>query len=245
MKQNIYDDINFFENYSKMPRSIDGLNSAGEWHVLKKMLPDFQGKKVLDLGCGYGWHCIYAKEQGAENVIGVDLSEKMINKAKENSKHLVIEYYQLPIEDIEFEEEQFDIVFSSLTFHYIEDLNVLFRKINRFLKKGGSFVFSIEHPVFTSRPEQDWFKDEKGKILHWPVDHYQEEGLRKTNFLGHQVIKYHRTVASIINTLLDSNFCIRQISEPKPSDEIIARYPEMKDELRRPIFMMVSVTKKE
>ena len=52
-------------------------------------------------------------------------------------------------------------------------------------------------------------------------------------------------MASIINTLLDSNFCIQQISEPKPSDEIIARYPEMKDELRRPIFMMVSATKKD
>lgn len=245
MKQNIYDDIDFFENYAKMPRSIDGLNSAGEWHILKKMLPDFQGKNVLDLGCGYGWHCIYAKEQGAENVIGVDLSKKMIDKAKENSKHLLIEYNQMSIEDIEFEEEQFDIVFSSLTFHYIEDLNVVFSKINRFLKKGGNFVFSIEHPVFTSRPEQDWFTDENGNRLHWPVDHYQEEGIRKTNFLGHQVLKYHRTVASIINTVIDSGLCIQQLSEPKPSDEIITKYPEMKDELRRPIFMMVSAFKKQ
>lgn len=105
MKQNIYDDIDFFEYYGKMPRSIEGLNAAGEWHVLKNMLPDFQGKNVLDLGCGYGWHCIYAKEQGAENVIGVDLSKKMIDKAKENSKGLSIEYDQKPIEDIEFENE--------------------------------------------------------------------------------------------------------------------------------------------
>ncbi|MDA6069171.1 class I SAM-dependent methyltransferase [Flavobacterium sp. AC] len=245
MKQNIYDDIDFFENYAKMPRSVDGLNSAGEWHVLKKMLPDLQGKNVLDLGCGYGWHCIYAKEQGAENVIGIDLSKKMIDKAKEISKHLSIEYHQMPVEDIEFENEQFDIVFSSLTFHYIEDLNIVFRKINQCLKKGGSFVFSIEHPVFTSRPEQDWFKDEKGKRLHWPIDNYQDEGIRETNFLGHQVIKYHRTMASIINTLINANFSIRELSEPKSSDEIIEKYPEMKDELRRPIFMMVTAVKKD
>ncbi|MGE6353135.1 class I SAM-dependent methyltransferase [Flavobacterium sp. NPDC079362] len=245
MKQNIYDDIDFFENYAKMPRSVDGLNSAGEWHVLKKMLPDLQEKNVLDLGCGYGWHCIYAKEQGAENVIGIDLSKKMIDKAKEISKHLSIEYHQMPVEDIEFENEQFDIVFSSLTFHYIEDLNIVFRKINQCLKKGGSFVFSIEHPVFTSRPEQDWFKDEKGKRLHWPIDNYQDEGIRETNFLGHQVIKYHRTMASIINTLINANFSIRELSEPKPSDEIIEKYPEMKDELRRPIFMMVTAVKKD
>jgi SAM-dependent methyltransferase len=243
MKQNIYDDIDFFENYGKMPRSVDGLNSAGEWHVLKNMLPDFQDKNVLDLGCGYGWHCIYAKEQGAKNVIGIDLSKKMIDKAKENSKELSIEYYQMPVENIEFKNEQFDIVFSSLTFHYIQDLEVVFRKINKFLKKGGSFVFSMEHPVFTSKAEQDWFKDEKGNLLHWPVDNYQDEGVRQTNFLGHKVIKYHRTVASILNSVIDSGFAIKQISEPKPSEEIIEKYPMMKDELRRPIFIMVSAGK--
>lgn len=243
MKQNIYDDTDFFENYGKMPRSVEGLNAAGEWHVLKNMLPDFQGKSVLDLGCGYGWHCIYAKEQGAKDVIGVDLSKKMIDKAKENSKELSIAYYQMPIEDIEFEKEQFDIIFSSLTFHYIQNLDAIFRKINQFLKKGGSFVFSMEHPVFTSRAEQDWFKDEKGNWLHWPVDQYQDEGVRQTNFLGHQVIKYHRTVASILNTVINSGFSIKEISEPKPSDAIIEKYAGMKDELRRPIFIMVSAGK--
>lgn len=243
MKQNIYDDTDFFENYGKMARSIDGLNSAGEWHVLKKMLPDFQGKNVLDLGCGYGWHCIYAKEQGAESVIGIDLSKKMIDKAKEKSKGLSIEYYQMPIEDIEFEKEQFDVVFSSLTFHYIQDLKALFRKINKYLKKGGSFVFSMEHPVFTAKSEQDWFKDENRNRLHWPVDNYQYEGARETSFLGHKVVKYHRTVASILNIVIDSGFSITQISEPKPSEEIIEKYPEMKDELRRPIFIMVAADK--
>ncbi|WP_264532411.1 class I SAM-dependent methyltransferase [Flavobacterium sp. N502540] len=243
MKQNIYDDIDFFENYGKMPRSIEGLNAAGEWHVLKNMLPDFRGKNVLDLGCGYGWHCIYAKEQGAENVIGVDLSKKMIDKAKENSKGLSIEYYQKPVEDIEFEKEQFDIIFSSLTFHYIQDLEVLFGKINQYLKRGGSFVFSMEHPVFTAKAEQDWYKDENENRLHWPVDDYQNEGVRQTNFLGHKVVKYHRTVASILNTVVNSGFNITQISEPKPSEEIIEKYPEMTDELRRPIFIMIAAGK--
>lgn len=243
MKQNIYDDTDFFENYGKMLRSIDGLNSAGEWHVLKKMLPDFQGKNVLDLGCGYGWHCIYAKEQGAESVIGIDLSKKMIDKAKEKSKGLSITYHQMPIEDIVFEKEQFDIIFSSLTFHYVQDLEALFRKIYQYLKKGGSFVFSMEHPVFTAKNEQDWFRDENENRLHWPVDNYQDEGVRQTFFLGHEVVKYHRTVASILNMVINSGFSITQIAEPKPSEEIIEKYPEMKEELRRPIFIMVSAGK--
>ena len=47
-----------------MNRSIYGLEGVGEWSELQKLLPDFQGKRVLDLGCGYGWHCLYAAQHG-------------------------------------------------------------------------------------------------------------------------------------------------------------------------------------
>jgi cyclopropane fatty-acyl-phospholipid synthase-like methyltransferase len=69
MKQNKYDDNTFFDKYSQMERSRHGLAGAGEWHELRKMLPDFQGKRVLDLGCGFGWHCRFAEENGVESVI--------------------------------------------------------------------------------------------------------------------------------------------------------------------------------
>lgn len=72
MKENKYDDPTFFGKYSRMPRSKEGLAAAGEWHVLRRMLPSFEGKRVLDLGCGFGWHCRYAVEQGAASVVGVD-----------------------------------------------------------------------------------------------------------------------------------------------------------------------------
>lgn len=54
MKENKYDDNRFFELYNSMPRSTKGLEAAGEWHILKDMLPDFENKRVLDLGCGMG-----------------------------------------------------------------------------------------------------------------------------------------------------------------------------------------------
>lgn len=243
MKQNKYDDESFFENYGKMPRSVEGLNAAGEWYVLREMFPEFKNKNILDLGCGYGWHCIYAKEQEANKVVGIDLSEKMIKKAKENSKDLAIDYRQMAIEDIDFQPEEFDIVISSLAFHYVQNLKVVFSKINTYLKKGGSFVFSMEHPAFTCREEQDWFTDTNGNRLHWPLDDYQKEGIRHTQFLGHEVIKYHRTFETIINTLISANFSIKRISEPKPSDEILEKYPEMIDESRRPIFILISAVK--
>jgi len=44
----------------------------------QKMLPDFDGKHVLDFGCSFGWHCIYVAEQGAASVVGVDISKKCL-----------------------------------------------------------------------------------------------------------------------------------------------------------------------
>lgn len=51
--ENTYDRKEFFEKYSQMERSVKGLEGAGEWHELQKLLPDFSGKRVLDLGCGF------------------------------------------------------------------------------------------------------------------------------------------------------------------------------------------------
>ena len=82
MKENRYDDESFFQKYAEMMRSQQGLAGAGEWPELKKLLPDFRGKRVLDLGCGYGWHCKYAAEQGAQYVLGTDISHKMLESAR-------------------------------------------------------------------------------------------------------------------------------------------------------------------
>ena len=57
MKENKYDDTVFFQKYSQMDRSVQGLAGAGEWPALQAMLPDFRAKRVLDLGCGFGGFC--------------------------------------------------------------------------------------------------------------------------------------------------------------------------------------------
>ncbi|GAE94827.1 methyltransferase [Gracilibacillus boraciitolerans JCM 21714] len=178
MKQNKYDDPHFFSAYENMPRSAKGgLEAAGEWYALKEMLPDLEDKHVLDLGCGFGWHCRYVRENGAASVTGVDISNKMLEKANRMTEDNAITYIKLPIEEIDFEVEQFDLVFSSLAFHYIQNFDSLCEKVYKYLApKGGNFVFSVEHPIFTARSEQDWYYDMEENPLHWPLDHYHSEG---------------------------------------------------------------------
>ena len=130
MKENKYDDPTFFGKYSRMPRSKEGLAAAGEWHVLRRMLPPFEGKRVLDLGCGFGWHCRYAVEQGAASVVGVDLSERMLAEARAMTDSPAIQYLRMPIEAIDFPADSFDVAISSLAFHYIESFGGLCAKVN-------------------------------------------------------------------------------------------------------------------
>lgn len=207
MKENKYDCESFFQKYAQMLRSQKGLQGAGEWSELQKLLPDFHGKSVLDLGCGYGWHCKYAAEQGAATVLGTDISEKMLQKAVQINSAPQIKYQCIAMEDLVFPGETFDVVLSSLAFHYIKDFEPLVQNIAGWLKPGGNFVFSVEHPVFTAEGSQDWYYDQDGKILHFPVDNYYYEGRREAVFLGEKVIKYHRTLTTYLNTLLQNGFC--------------------------------------
>jgi len=245
MKQNKYDDKNFFAAYEKMQRSIKGLDGAGEWHVLKAMMPELQNKSVLDLGCGFGWHCRYAREQQASSVIGIDISENMLQKAREMTDDSSISYIKIPIEDIGFADSQFDVAISSLALHYIKSFEKICKRVYECLKPGGVFVFSVEHPIFTSTNEQDWYYDDQGNRLHWPVDQYQSEGVRETTFLTENVIKYHRTVSTYINDLIDAGFNIRAVKEPIPAEDMLKSIPEMKDETRRPMFLIISAEKEE
>ena len=243
MRENKYDDPAFFLNYSRMPRSVDGLDAAGEWPVLRAMLPDLQGKRVLDLGCGFGWHCRYAREQGARSVLGIDISARMLERARADTHDPAIEYRREAIEDSDWAADSFDVALSSLALHYIADVAQVYRKVHRGLAAGGEFVFSIEHPMVTARAAQDWHYGQQGERLHWPVDDYQQEGARRTRFLDNDVVKYHRTLATLINGLIDAGFQIRRVAEPQPSEELLALHPDWRDELRRPLFLLIAAQK--
>ena len=121
MKENNYDNPAFFEQYVRFPRSVQGLSAAGEWHELERLLPGFSGKRVLDLGCGFGWHCQYASDHGAAAVIGVDLSEKMLEKARADTHDESIHYVRAAMEDVDFPPASFEVVLSSLALHYVEE----------------------------------------------------------------------------------------------------------------------------
>lgn len=240
MTQNIYDDAEFFHAYSQMNRSIGGLDAAPEWPALKAMLPPMKSLKVVDLGCGYGWFCRWASEQGAASVLGLDVSEKMLEQARNTTSAATVEYVRADLEQLDLPKASFDLAYSSLALHYIKDLPGLFANIHAALTPGSRFVFSIEHPIFMAPRNPGWLIDGEGN-KRWPVDSYQLEGERVTNWLADGVIKQHRTLGTLLNTLIGAGFSIQQVNEWGPTDAEVAVLPALAEERERPMMMLISV----
>jgi SAM-dependent methyltransferase len=237
MAQNIYDRPEFFAAYSQMRRSVEGLDGAAEWPAMRALLPDVRGLSVVDLGCGFGWFCRWAREQGAAKILGMDVSEKMLARARQASGG-VISYERADLEQVALPIGAFDLAYSSLAFHYVENLERLLAQTRRSLKPGGRLVFSIEHPIYMTPSNPGWAVSDSG-VKTWPIDGYLREGPRTTNWLAEGVVKHHRTLGTTLNTVIRSGFIIDHVEEFRPTPQQLAERPELSDELERPMFLLV------
>jgi 2-polyprenyl-3-methyl-5-hydroxy-6-metoxy-1,4-benzoquinol methylase len=145
-----------------MDRSLHGLAGAAEWPSLRSLLPDLRGARILDLGCGFGWFSRWAREQGAQSVLGFDVSENMLKRAIEMTSDDAIVYRKFDLEQTELPEAGFDLVFSSLALHYVENLGRVFRSVFRALVPGGWLIFSTEHPIYTAPRRPNWLIQNDG-----------------------------------------------------------------------------------
>jgi SAM-dependent methyltransferase len=243
MAQNIYDDPEFFSGYSQLPRQVRGLDGAPEWPAIQALLPSLTGKRVVDLGSGFGWAARWMREQGAMSVLGLDLSENMIRRAKADTNDPAIEYRIADLDTLDLPENAFDFAYSALAFHYVRDFGRLCAMIHRTLAPGGGLVFTMEHPIFMAAAHPHWIADEDGRKT-WPVNGYSMEGERLTDWFAKGVVKYHRTIGTTLNTLISAGFELVRIEEFAPSGQQVEEVPALAEELERPMMMLVSARRK-
>lgn len=120
MKQNIYDNPDFFNGYMDLRVNESGINGAIEEPAVYSLLPSLEGLSILDLGCGFGTFVSFCLQKGAANVSGIDISQNMISEAKDRIKDPRASFTVTPVEDFEAGEASFDLVVSSMCFHYIK-----------------------------------------------------------------------------------------------------------------------------
>jgi 2-polyprenyl-3-methyl-5-hydroxy-6-metoxy-1,4-benzoquinol methylase len=238
--QNVYDDQQFFAGYASLERFGAGWVRALEQPMFLGLLPPARGRRVLDLGCGAGQLSLYLAQSGAAEVLGVDLSERMLGLARAERAHHRVTYRRAAIEDLDFAPATFDLVVSSLAFHYVADYRGLVRRIAGWLAPGGVLVFSTEHPIYTARlPGDGWVLDANGQRVGWSIDHYADEGERLERWFVDGVSKQHRTLATLLNGLIDAGLSIERVLEPAPDDARLRDRPHERDERRRPMFLLV------
>ena len=244
-KQNIFDNEVFFEGYKKIRDNEVNANNLFELPALRSLLPDLKGKRILDLGCGFGEHCMEYVAKGAEKVVGVDISEKMLEVAKKENSDPKITYLLMPMEDIGNINEKFDVVISSLAFHYVEDFTGVVKNIHDLLEEGGVFVFSQEHPLSTChRDGERWTRDEEGNKICLNIKGYALERENGSTWFVDDVKRYHRTFSTIVNTLIENGFNIDKMIEPVADEEILSKYPKFKDLFHKPDFLLVRSTRR-
>ena len=243
MAQNIYDDAAFFEAYAGLRRSQHGLSAAPEWPTVQSLLPELDGARVVDLGCGYGWFCRWAAERGAAAVSGHDLSQRMLDRATEltaGSGHAgLIAYERSDLERLSLPPESADLVYSSLALHYLPDIGALCRAVARALVPGGRFVFTVEHPIATAPTDPQLQTRPDGTEI-WPLDRYTDEGARVRDWLAPGVVKYHRTTATYVDALLGAGLDLVRLLDWVPSDEQIAAEPLWAVGRERPTFLVLA-----
>ena len=244
-RQNIYDNETFFGEYRKLREREVNANNLFELPTLFSLLPDLEGKKVLDLGCGSGERCIDYLKKGAASVTGVDISEKMLAVAEAENNDPRITYLKMPMEEIGSINDEFDVVISSLAFHYVEDFGGVVANVYRLLRDGGIFLFSQEHPLATcySGKGDRWTRDENGKKLYANIADYCVERRNDSTWFVEGVQRYHRMFSTIVNTLCDAGFRILKMAEPYPTEELVRKYPEYYDLYHKPDFLFVKAAK--
>ena len=227
-KQNIYDNDSFYDNFKSNRADSINFNDVVETPIITAMLPDMKGKKVLDIGCGMGQHVMQYAGLGAASVLGTDISEKMLEYAREHNSAENITYRRLAFEELAEIDEKFDVITSSLAFDYAEDFGTLMKQIYGMLNDGGKLVFSMSHPIDTSYDGtyDRYTRTETGERLYANLRNYAVEGVRRIKWVVDEYELYHITFATLINSLTGAGFIIEECEEAKVPEEIRVKYPE-------------------
>src|SRR5262249_61641537 len=154
-------------------------------------------------------------------------SELMLARARSMTNDPAIAYARKDLETVQLKRTAYALVYSSLTFHYLYNLEHLLGEVRSALIAGGSLVFSVEHPIFTAPLDPGWIGEASGRKT-WPVNGYLSEGERSTDWLAKGVIKQHRTIATYFGLLLRQGFAVTRLEEWGPSSEQIAAQPSLR-----------------
>jgi 2-polyprenyl-3-methyl-5-hydroxy-6-metoxy-1,4-benzoquinol methylase len=213
--------------------------------MLASCLP-VAAQRVLDLGCGEGYFSRELARSGGL-VVGVDLSDALLEFAqqRENEEPLGIEYRHLDARDIAttWDAGSFDLVTACMSLQDMDDVGAVLHASARVLRPAGRMVFSTPHPC-TDTPVRIWERSEDGEKLTLKIDRYFESGAAVMDWnmprLAYRWMTpyWRRTLEEWTVLTSGAGFVVRQVREPRPSEEQVRARPELEDCSRLPYFLI-------
>ncbi|HEX7022771.1 MAG TPA: class I SAM-dependent methyltransferase [Trueperaceae bacterium] len=239
MSEEFYDGEGVRDRYLEHRRQRDNPNDAIERPAFLALAGSLQGLAVLDLGCGDARFGREALEAGAHSYLGIEASEGMaaIGRKTLEGTSGVVEH--MPIESWQPAPEGVDLVTSRLALNHVENLAEVFRNVHAALRPGGRLVVSVEHPVITS----NFASLEGGRRTTWLVDNYFQTGARPHMWMGHEVVKYHRTFDDYVSLIQESGLVLEAMRESRPARANFHSEEEYPRRLRIPLFLFLSARK--
>lgn len=199
--------------------------------VVSARFQDLRGKKVLDLGCGYGYYTDYFDGIGARTM-GVDGSEAMIRIAREKYPKSAFSVVDIT-KPLPFAPGSFNMVFCNQVLMDIEEIEGVLRECHRVLKHNGVFYCAIVHPAFF---DGAWLADERGYQYAKAVSKYLSPYVLQNHFWG-ETTHFHRPLSAYLNAASDAGFALIHAEEPRSYDGD-AKNPEL------PLFFIAEYAKR-
>lgn len=218
----------YAKQWSKEHKSGEVVNHVYlEKPAIYSLLGDLKGKRILCIGCGSGEECDFLAAQGAV-VVGTDISSGLIEEARK--AYPQIQFEVMDMEHLGFEPGSFDMVYSSLAVHYINDWTYLMSEVYKVLAVGGKFIFSTMHPVFTCGDDFTYgegtmtgiarYKNKAKGEYYTKGDYFTQRPFEAPMKEELVVTWYHKPVSVVVDYLVKAGFSLQKLLEPQPLDSM-------------------------
>jgi len=202
--------------------------------VMLALCGDPRGLRVLDDGCGEGRFSRLLAARGA-HVVGLDRTRRLAETALQRRTGGE-QYLQGTAEQLPFADGTFDLLVSYVMLVDVPDFRAAIREMARVLAPGGSLV--VSNVSFMSAGP-GWVRDEDGKRLHYPIDHYFEERSELLSWCGIEIENWHRPLSAYMDAYLGTGLILRDFLEPQPKDDSLRDDPRFEDWYRVPNFTVM------
>jgi SAM-dependent methyltransferase len=184
-----------------------------------QLIGNLQGKSALELGCGSGHTLAYLwNEKQAGELWGLDLSQEQLRLTREYlaQENIPAKLFLSSMdENPGIPESYFDLVVAIYALGWTPDLPRTLSLVYSYLKPGGKFIFSWEHPVYRCLE----YDADSGKYF-FSASYLDEDPAVHSSWKGVEIVMYPRKLSSYINAISEAGLIVERLIESEPDIQL-------------------------